>query len=209
MPHVQWEIPRFAVYCQVRSTLVNMQGTFYVLCLHAFKSLSVCFWYQMSAAYSSIGRICWLNILRRSIVGSAFPTALWTIVFEAIMARVDLSFTCLLFSSNRGPWFENMTARYLYLVHSSIRLSLKVKLLTVWVAKYFLSNIFIFVLMTLRSRCHLRQYFDSLSSNLCSPELVSDVSMRSSACSRWFIFRPPILTPARQQNKASYLQCAH
>ena len=28
MPHVQWEIPRFAVYCQVRSTLVNMQGTF-------------------------------------------------------------------------------------------------------------------------------------------------------------------------------------
>ena len=141
-------------------------------CVYTRSTVSIgLFWYQMSAAYSSIGRICWLNIFRRSIVGSAFPTALWTIVFEAIMARVDLSFICLLFSLNRGPWFQNMTPRYLYLVHSSIRLSLKVKLLTVWVAKYFLSNIIIFVLMTLRSRCHLRQYFDSLSSNLCSPEL--------------------------------------
>ena len=86
-----------------------------------------------------------LLILRRSIVGSAFPTALWTIVFEAIMARVDLSFTCLLFSSNRGPWFENITPRYLYLVHSSIRLSLKVKLFTVWVAKYFFYRISLFL----------------------------------------------------------------
>ena len=138
MPHVQREIPRFAVYCQVRSTLADMQGTFfmYFVCTRSRVSIGL-FWYQMSAAYSSIGRICWLNILRRSIVGSAFPTALWTIVFEAIMARVDLPFTYLLFSSNRGPWFENMTPRYLYLVHSSIRLSLKVKLLTVWVAKYF------------------------------------------------------------------------
>ena len=145
MPHVQREIPRFAVYYQVRSTLANMQGTFmYYVCTLSRVSIGL-FWYQMSGAYSSIGRISWLNILRRSIVGSAFPTALWTIVFEAIMARVDLSFTCLLFSSNRGPWFENMTPKYFYLVHLSIRLSLKVKLLTVWVAKYFFYRISLFL----------------------------------------------------------------
>ena len=171
MPHVQREIPRFAVYYQVRSTLAVMQGTFYVSCLHAFKSL-----YRFVLVpdvscilnSSSIGRICWLNILRRSIVGSAFPTALWTIDFEAIMAWVDLSFTYLLFSSNRGPW----------------KYDAKVFVLSTFIDSFIVEGE---IAHCLSSQISFIEYH-----YFC---LVSDISMRSSACSRWFIFRPPILTP--------------
>ena len=83
-------------------------------------------WHQISLAYSIIGRICWLKILKESCIGSSLPTALYTDVLDAIMAFVVLSFKYSKCPLKRCPWFENITPRYLYLIHSSMSTSLNV-----------------------------------------------------------------------------------
>ena len=56
-------------------------------------------------------------------------------------------------------------------------------------------NTITLVLKMLRLICHRWQYISSLCVKRCNPILVSDISTRSSAKSKWFIKVPPIQLP--------------
>ena len=130
--------PRFDEFVLMPHVQGNCRAHF-VFCVCGRSRLSIdLFWDQTPAAYSSIGRICWLNILRRGVVGSAIATVLWDNVFEAFMARVNLSLIYLWFSSNRCPCFENMTPRYLYILRLIYRwrcIILSLMLHTYWLTQ--------------------------------------------------------------------------
>ena len=70
---------------------------------------------------------------------------------------------------------------------------LKVNVFTASVTLNLGLKIIVLVFWMLSIRCHLRQYFVSLSSSFCKPTLVSETRIRSSACNRWFIVWMPIL----------------
>ena len=61
---------------------------------------------------------------------------------------------------------------------------------------YFWLYIITFVFMTFKIRCHRRQYNSSRVSNDWRPVRVSEINIRSSACSKWFMFVSPMFTPA-------------